>query len=251
LIEALPQNGVAFLNSDDPYVAQFGRDFPGRAFYFGSGPAATLQTTSVTEDEAGVHVSYHWEDQTGTFTLPMIGTHNASNALAALAVAIEAGVDPAKAALALESLKPGDKRGETLQVNDLTILNDCYNSNPEALKSMIRSLASRAIPAGGRRILIAGEMLELGEQGPALHKSCGHAAAEAGLDLVVGVRGNAEHLATAVCSAGVAALFLADAEAAGKWMVENLRKSDLILLKGSRGVKLELALSIYLDHKLN
>ncbi len=94
-------------------------------------------------------------------------------------------------------------------------------------------------------------MLELGAQGPALHTSCGRAAVEAGLDLVVGVRGNAEHLAAAACSSGVSALFLADAEAAGKWMSENLRKGDLVLLKGSRGVKLEQALSIYLDHKSN
>ncbi len=251
LIAALPQNGVAFLNCDDPYVAQFGRNFPGRVFYFGAAPSAVLQTTSVTEDETGVHAAFHWDGQAGAFTLPMVGMHNATNALAAMAVAIEAGVDPFKAALAIESLKPGDKRGETLAVNGVTILNDCYNSNPEALKSMIRSLASRKISSGGRRILVAGEMLELGAQGPALHTSCGRAAVEAGLDLVVGVRGNAEHLAAAACSSGVSALFLADAEAAGKWMSENLRKGDLVLLKGSRGVKLEQALSIYLDHKSN
>jgi UDP-N-acetylmuramoyl-tripeptide--D-alanyl-D-alanine ligase len=234
------------LYCDDPYGAQYGRNCPGRVFYFGAGPTATLQTTSVTEDEAGVHVAFHWDGQRGAFTLPMVGMHNATNALAAMAVAIEAGVDPFKAAQALESLKPGDKRGETLKINGITILNDCYNSNPEALKSMIRSLASRSVPTGGRRILIAGEMLELGAQGPALHASCGRAASEAGLDLVVGVRGNAEHLASAACSAGVSALFLADAEAAGTWMLSNLRAGDIVLLKGSRGVKLERALEVFL-----
>ena len=71
---------------------------------------------------------------------------------------------------------------------------------------MIRTLAAR--PAKGRRILVAGEMLEMGEHGPAFHIACGRAAAEAGLDLVVGVQGNAEHLATAACAGGVPALFL-------------------------------------------
>jgi UDP-N-acetylmuramoyl-tripeptide--D-alanyl-D-alanine ligase len=251
LIAALPQNGVAFLNCDDPYVAQFGRNFPGQVFYFGSGPAAVLQTTSVTEDECGVHVAFHWDGQRCAFTLPMVGMHNATNALAAMAVAIQAGVDPFKAASALESLKPGDKRGETLNIDGVTILNDCYNSNPEALKSMIHSLASRKIQNGGRRILIAGEMLELGEYGPSLHAACGRAAAAAALDLVVGVRGNAEHLAAAACTAGVSALFLPDAAAAGNWMVANLRAGDLALLKASRGVRLEQALTIFLDQKSN
>jgi UDP-N-acetylmuramoyl-tripeptide--D-alanyl-D-alanine ligase len=102
---------------------------------------------------------------------------------------------------------------------------------------MIRTLAAR--PAEGRRILVAGEMLEMGEHGPALHADCGRAAAEAGLDLVAGVQGNAEHLAAAACAGGVASLFLPDAEAAGRWLVQNLRPGDVILVKGSRGVHLE------------
>ncbi len=102
-----------------------------------------------------------------------------------LAVALEAGVDLEAAAVALESLTAGDKRGEVIEVKGATILNDCYNSNPEALRSMIRTLAAR--PAK-RRILVAGEMLEMGEHGPALHAEAGRAAAEAGLDLVVGVQ---------------------------------------------------------------
>jgi UDP-N-acetylmuramoyl-tripeptide--D-alanyl-D-alanine ligase len=158
------------------------------------------------------------------------------NVLAGLAVALEAGVDLEAAAVALQSLTAGDKRGEVIQIAGATILNDCYNSNPEALRSMIRTLAAR--PAK-RRILVAGEMLEMGEHGPALHAEAGRAAAEAGLDLVVGVQGNAGHLAAAACAGGVAALFLPDADAAGHWLRQNLRKGDVVLVKGSRGVHLE------------
>jgi UDP-N-acetylmuramoyl-tripeptide--D-alanyl-D-alanine ligase len=121
------------------------------------------------------------------------------------------------------------------------LLNDSYNSNPEALRSMIRTLASRP---GRRRILIAGEMLELGEHGPALHAASGKAAAEAGIDMVIGVRGNAEHLATAACAGGVPSVFLPDAEAAGRWLKQNLRPGDVVLIKGSRGVHLERAIDI-------
>jgi UDP-N-acetylmuramoyl-tripeptide--D-alanyl-D-alanine ligase len=106
---------------------------------------------------------------------------------------------------------------------------------------MIRTLASQ--PAK-RRVLVAGEMLELGTHAPALHAQCGKAAAEAGLDLVVGVRGNAEHLATAACAAGVEAIFLPDAAAAGQWLKQNMREGDAVLVKGSRGVHLEQAIEI-------
>jgi UDP-N-acetylmuramoyl-tripeptide--D-alanyl-D-alanine ligase len=143
------------------------------------------------------------------------------------------------AAAVLETLTAGDKRGEVLTIKGATILNDCYNSNPEALRSMIHTLAAR--PAK-RRILVAGEMLEMGEQSPALHAACGRAAAEAGMDVVVGVGGNAEHLAAAACKGGVAALFLPDAEAAGRWLKLNLRTGDVVLVKGSRGVHLERAI---------
>jgi len=238
LVESLPASGVAFLNCDDAYVSQFGRDFAGRAVYFGRGPCADPQIEDVEEDEGGLRIRYRAGDSERRLALRLLGGHNALNAMAALAVAREAGVDVEAAEAALETLTPGDKRGETLAIAGATILNDSYNSNPEALRSMIRTLAAR--PAQ-RRILVAGEMLELGEYGPRLHAECGRAAAEAGLDMVVGVRGNAEHLAAAACAGGVASLFLPDAEAAGRWLAENLRTGDVVLVKGSRGVRLERA----------
>jgi UDP-N-acetylmuramoyl-tripeptide--D-alanyl-D-alanine ligase len=239
LVAALPANGVAFLNCDDPYVSQFGRDFPGHAVYFGAGPCADPQFLSANEDLAGLHVRFRAGEQEGELTLHLLGEHNASNALAGLAVALEAGVGLDDAIAALESLTAGDNRGQAMEMGGVTILNDSYNSNPEALRSMIRTLAAR--PAR-RRILVAGEMLEQGEHGPALHAACGRAAAEAGLDLVAGVGGNAVHLAAAACAGGVTALFLPDAEAAGRWLRQTLRPGDVVLVKGSRGVHMERAI---------
>jgi UDP-N-acetylmuramoyl-tripeptide--D-alanyl-D-alanine ligase len=239
LVAALPVTGVAFLNCDDPYVSQFGRDFPGRVVYFGAGPCADPQFLDGTEDLSGLHLKFRAGKRKGELTLKLLGVHNASNALAGLAVALEAGVDLDDAVAALASLTAGDKRGQVIEIDGATILNDSYNSNPEALRSMIRTLAAR--PAA-RRILVAGEMLELGEQGPALHSACGRAAAEAGLDLVAGVQGNSEHLAAAACSGGVASLFLQDAEAAGRWLKQTMQPGDVVLVKGSRGVHLERAI---------
>jgi UDP-N-acetylmuramoyl-tripeptide--D-alanyl-D-alanine ligase len=241
LVAALPANGVAFLNGDDVYVSQFGRDFPGRAVYFGANPCADPRILETAEDLDGVHVRYRAGQLEGSLTLRLLGAHNAQNALAGLAVALEAGVPLQGAVAALEALTAGDKRGQVIELRGATILNDSYNSNPEALRSMIHTLAAR--PAT-RRILVAGEMLELGEHGPALHTACGHTAAEARLDLVAGVQGNAAFLAEAACAGGVASLFLPSAEAAGHWLVQNLRAGDAVLVKGSRGVHLERAIEI-------
>lgn len=254
LIAGLPANGIAFLNCDDAYAAQFGRDFPGRVVYFGSGPVANPQILSADEDLHGLHIRFRTHgrgisaqspaaassERESNFTLNMLGAHNALNAMAGLAVALEAGVDLDNAVKALAKLEAGDKRGQVLEIAGATILNDCYNSNPEALRSMIRTLAAR--PAQGRRILVAGEMLEMGDHSPELHIACGRAAAEAGLDLVIAVQGNAEHLATAACAGGVPAVFLRDAETAGEWLAQNLRSGDVVLVKGSRGVHLERAI---------
>jgi UDP-N-acetylmuramoyl-tripeptide--D-alanyl-D-alanine ligase len=245
LVAALPANGVAFLNCSDPYVSQFGRDFQGRVVYFGDGPCANPQILETTEDTAGLHLRYRAGDHEGAFTLRLLGAHNASNAMAGLAVALEAGVELNAAVSALESLTPGSKRGEIIEIAGATILNDSYNSNPEALRSMIHTLAAR--PAQ-RRILVAGEMLELGEHAQSLHAASGQAAAAAHLDLVVGVRGNAQHLAAAACWGGVASIFLPDAQAAGEWLSSNLQPGDVVLIKGSRGVQLERAIETLKNH---
>ena len=239
LVAALPANGAAFLNCSDAYVSQFGRDFAGRAVYFGFGPCANPQILSASEDEQGLHVHFRAGEREGAFTLQMLGAHNAANAIAGLAVALEAGVDLDAAVAAISQLTAGDKRGQLIDLGGAAVLNDSYNSNPEALQSMIRTLASR--PAT-RRILVAGEMLELGELGPSLHTACGRAAAHAELDVVIGVQGNAKFIAEEACAGGVAALFLPDADAAGHWMARNLHEGDVVLVKGSRGVHLERAI---------
>jgi UDP-N-acetylmuramoyl-tripeptide--D-alanyl-D-alanine ligase len=239
LVEALPPTGVAFLNCDDRYVGQFGRDFAGKVVYFGAGPCADPQIVSIDEED-GLRVEVQSAGIEARLRLPLLGRHNASNAVAAIAVAREAGVPLKDAVVALEKVTAGDRRGEILSIAGATIINDSYNSNPEALKSMILALAARP---SLRRILVAGEMLELGDHAEALHTGCGEAAAVAGIDVVVGVRGNAEHLVLAAAELGVRAVFVADSAAAGEWLVRNLRPGDAVLVKGSRGVRLEQAIA--------
>jgi UDP-N-acetylmuramoyl-tripeptide--D-alanyl-D-alanine ligase len=240
LIEALPRHGVAILNCDDPYVGQFGRDFRGKVIYFGRGPCADPRVESVESRGAeGLSLQVRAREQHCRLHLHLPGTHNAANALAAIAVGVEAGIPLIDCCRALEALRPEDKRGQVIALRGATILNDAYNSNPEALQSMIATLAS--MPAQ-RRILVAGEMLELGSDAPALHAACGKAAAHAGINIVLGVRGLAQHIVDAARAVGTESLFLETPEAAGAWLREHLQPGDAVLLKASRGVRLERAL---------
>ena len=138
-------------------------------------------------------------------------------------------------------MRAGDKRGEVLEWHGATLINDCYNSNPAALNAMVDALM--AIP-GERHIVVAGEMLELGPEAEALHAACGQRMAEHGVDAVLGVRGAAEAMVNAAKAGGVEAFFVASPEEAGEWLVANVRAGDVVLLKASRGVRLERALTV-------
>jgi UDP-N-acetylmuramoyl-tripeptide--D-alanyl-D-alanine ligase len=169
----------------------------------------------------------------------MLGRHNVPNALAAIAVGLRSGIGLAECAAAASELRAGDKRGEVLEWRGAKLINDCYNSNPKALDAMVDALM--AMPAE-RHIVVAGEMLELGPEADSLHAACGLRMAERGVGMVVGVRGAAKALAGAAQEGGAEALFVASADEAGEWMKANVKGGDAVLLKGSRGVRLERAL---------
>src|SRR5208282_6440200 len=112
---------------------------------------------------------------------PLLGKHNVSNVLAAAAIALEHGITPSEIAAVLPSLQAADKRGQVVQLGNITVLYDCYNSSPKALSAAVDTLA--AMPAR-RRIVVAGEMLELGATGEQLHRECGRYMAGSKVDFV-------------------------------------------------------------------
>jgi len=240
LIESLPAAGHAYLNADDPYVSQFGRDFHGRVTLYGvTHPAEWRAAEIVERGVLGSDFVLHGPQGQIPARLPLPGRHNVMNALAGVAVAWAHGVTLEECAAALATLTPGDKRGEVLEVEGAILVNDCYNSNPQALDSMVCALGQT--PAT-RRIVLAGEMLELGPEAARLHHQCGSNMAEHGVSIVIGVRGNATHIVEGARQAGVASEFVDTPEEAGRWLALNLRPGDAVLLKASRGVGLERAL---------
>ena len=240
LIASLPRMGTAILNSDDEYVRQFGRDFAGKSIYFGTGKLADPRAESITPMGAeGTRFTVVAEGQRAEVNLRLMGEHNVRNALAGVAVGFASGIPLKECAAALEKLEPPDKRGQTLQICGATLINDSYNSNPQALRAMVDTLLT--LPAK-RTIVVAGEMLELGPDGSRLHRECGEYMGTRGINLVVGVRGQAASIVEGAKAAGGEAIFVSAPEEAGAWLRENLRAGDAVLLKASRGVRLERAL---------
>jgi UDP-N-acetylmuramoyl-tripeptide--D-alanyl-D-alanine ligase len=241
LVESLPADGLAFLNYDDPYVAAFGRGMGDHAVFYGEGEGATVRATGITEiGVEGVVFNVLTQAERGSVQLRVLGRHNVYNALAAIAVGLRSGMTLTECCDAVGNLRAGDRRGELLAWRGATLINDSYNSNPRALDAMVDALL--AIPAT-RHIVVAGEMLELGPEGEALHRACGLRMAQRGVSIVIGVRGLAASLVDGAQSGGCEAIFFATPEEAGDWIEANASLADAILLKASRGVKLERALT--------
>jgi UDP-N-acetylmuramoyl-tripeptide--D-alanyl-D-alanine ligase len=240
LVESLPANGTALLNADDEYVSQFGRDFKGKVVMYGTRPTADVRAEKIrSKGREGTEFEVVIGSVREVARLPLVGEHNVLNALAAVAVGLERGMKPSVAVAALATLAPADKRGEVLQLGNITAINDCYNSNPKALEAMVDALAAMAAK---RRIVVAGEMLELGPAGEELHRQAGRHIAEKKIDVVLGVHGLAQAMVESARGAGICAEFVASSEEAGEWLAREARDGDLVLLKASRGVKLEKAL---------
>jgi UDP-N-acetylmuramoyl-tripeptide--D-alanyl-D-alanine ligase len=244
LIENLAWPGAtAVLNADDERVARFGVVARGNMIWFGTKARAQFRAEAI--EERGVEGSaFELVSPSGRarLELPLIGRHNVMNALAALAAASVWGIGAAEAQAVFPKLVPADKRGEVVRFqNGLTVINDSYNSSPAALNALAELLA--ATPGYRRRILATGEMLELGASAPELHRDCGKLAGSLKeIDWIVGVHGDAAELIRAAINAGHAAeraKFFEDSDDAAKFLAEFVAGGDLLLLKGSRGVKME------------
>jgi UDP-N-acetylmuramoyl-tripeptide--D-alanyl-D-alanine ligase len=243
LIEALPRDGVAFLNADDPRVLGFRGAHAGRTVTFGFSEGADVRAEGARFHDGGSHFRVQGVD----FETSQPGRHAVMNLLAAIAVAGEFGIAPERLRDAVRGFRTSGMRGVRLERNGVAVWNDCYNSNPEAAESMIDVLCET--PAA-RRIAVLGEMRELGQAAGELHRRVGRYAAARGVDLLIGVQGEARAMVEAAREAGLgpgAALYFEDAAEAGGFARQAARPGDAALFKGSRGVRMERALEKFLE----
>ncbi|MDQ3667341.1 MAG: UDP-N-acetylmuramoyl-tripeptide--D-alanyl-D-alanine ligase [Acidobacteriota bacterium] len=238
LIEGLKPGGTAVLNADDEWVIRMRDKHHGSTITFGIDHASDVTATEIETEHLG-RVKFRLQTPLGEApaVLPMSGRHNLMNALAAAAVATCLQIPPQPIAAALRQVQPPGMRGETLDfAGGFTVVDDSYNSNPRSLISMVRTIAE-AGEARKRRIVIAGEMLELGAEAARLHREAGAEIARTGIDVLWGVRGLAAEIIVGARAAGLTATrFFDSSQEAASALLDEVTEGDLILVKGSRGV---------------
>ena len=244
LIEGLNgHDSTAVLNADDPRVAAFGAFAPGRVVTYGIDAPAFFSAAAI-EDRGALGSAFDYVSPEGRvrLELPVPGRHAIYNALAALAAASVWNIGAAEAQSVFRTLRVPAMRGELLRFsNGAALINDSYNSSPAALHAMVAVLA--ATPNFQRRILAAGEMRELGASSPMLHREAGIFTAKTGkVDWVIGVEGDAQEIVEGAVSAGIPRAqtqFFPSSEDAARFLEELIAPGDVLLVKGSRGVKME------------
>ena len=234
---------VAVLNADDARVAAMAEMAPGRVIFYGVEKPAEF-TAEEIEDRGALGSSFTLvcRGKRTKFEMPLPGRHVVSNALAALAAASVWNIGAAQAQGVIRRLRAPAMRGELIRfTNGFALINDSYNSSPAALQAMMSLLA--ATPGFHRKILAAGEMRELGLSSPQLHREGGEFAAKTGkIDYVIGVQGDAAQIVEGAVAAGMPRArtrFFATPAEAGAFLAGFVRPDDLLLVKGSRSVRME------------
>jgi UDP-N-acetylmuramoyl-tripeptide--D-alanyl-D-alanine ligase len=251
LVEALPDDGTAVLNADDPRVIGMAPRTQARVLRTGRGADADVRATGVSLDESARPLfTLVAGGEEHPVALQVVGEHQVANALSAAGAALAAGMAPAAVAAALSAAGPRSRwRMEVGHRSDgVTVVNDAYNANPESMRAALAALAG--LP-GTRRIAVLGAMAELGPDADAEHRRLGADAVAAGVDVVLAVGPDAVGIAEAAAAAGLRAgeesMHVPDRAAASELLAEELRPGDVVLVKASRSYGLELLAADLLD----
>ena len=234
IVEALSPDGTAVLNADDARVAAMASLTSARVLTFGEAGEVVLDEVRLDEDGEPVFTLSH-EGVSVEVHVPQIGAHHASNAAAAATTALALGLDlPVVAERLDHALARSPMRMERHVRDDgLVVIDDAYNANPESMAAALHALAG---VGGHRTIAILGEMLELGDGSHDAHVEVGRLAAELGVDRVVAVGSGAAGIAEGAGDLGTA---VADVDEALGELSAWLAPTDVVLVKASRGVRLE------------
>jgi UDP-N-acetylmuramoyl-tripeptide--D-alanyl-D-alanine ligase len=243
IVEALGPQGVAVLNADDPLVARMADRTRGQVVTFGAGPAAQVRAADlVLDDRARPGFTLRTPAGDAPVQMAMVGEHMAANAVAAAAVAWHFGMPPGRIAELLSAATPRSqwRMQVTTSPGGVTVVNDAYNANPESMRAALRALA--AMRRAGRTFAVLGEMRELGDQSISEHDGVGRLAVRLDISKTIAVGQGARPLYLGAAQEGSwndEAVWVADAAAAIELLGGLLRPGDVVLVKASRSVGLE------------
>ena len=235
ILEYLDKNAKVILNADDVLLNRLKIDL--KIVKFGLSKNSDFYPEKLSIEPDGINFRLNGKHE---INLGVVGRHNVYNALAAIAASWDFGVAIDEMKDALKEFKVPSMRMEVKRVGDIKIINDSYNSNPMSMKQAIEAL--RDITTKGRKILVAGDMLELGNLSGRFHHLVGRQAAESGIDLIIAVGKLAEHIARGAQEAGMnqKKIKMCNLTKEACDVVPNLiKEGDTILVKGSRAMKME------------
>ncbi|HEY2933739.1 MAG TPA: UDP-N-acetylmuramoyl-tripeptide--D-alanyl-D-alanine ligase [Acidobacteriota bacterium] len=242
LAEYLESRGTWVYNADDPLLSSKAAAFKGKKIAFGTQSSSEIQAQNIRIPES-VRTSFVLlaGGSRREVVLPMAGRYFVYNFLAAAAVAFWMGLTVDEIASVAPSLSPVPMRGQIIRIsNSATLIDDSYNSNPAALREVAASAATLA--GFRRRIAVLGEMLELGKESPRFHYEAGLELARLGFDWIIGVRGNAAAILEGAKQGGVPesqTRYFESSEQAAEFTAQLCRTGDLLLVKGSRGIRMD------------
>jgi len=242
LLQGLGPGGTAVLNADDRYFGMLRALHPGRTVSFGMGERADVRATEIEQQQDGTALTVHAGGATARVRISTVGRHNVSNALAAAAAATVLGVPLDMVRAGLEDFRPVAMRSELRVVRGMRVLADCYNANPASVRAALETLSALG---GERSVAVLGDMLELGEAAVEAHREVGRTAAGLRIGALIAVGPLGRHIAEGARSAGMAGDRVREADTPSQAAVllrGIARAGDAVLMKGSRGMKMETVL---------
>jgi UDP-N-acetylmuramoyl-tripeptide--D-alanyl-D-alanine ligase len=238
LLENMPPPRTAVLNADDEFLAQRIKEGKEKTVSFGINNEADFRATDLAASNEG-YVTFKVNGQLD-INLGLLGEHNVYNALAAFAVGTLMGAEQARIKQSLERYRPPELRMELIQFDGIKVINDSYNANPVSMANALRTL--KQMKNEGRKIAVLGDMLELGEKTEHYHSELGRAVAESGIDLLLTVGKHSSAIGDGAQGCGMnpeKIIAFDDNQKVSAYLTENLKAGDLVLIKGSRKMKLE------------
>jgi UDP-N-acetylmuramoyl-tripeptide--D-alanyl-D-alanine ligase len=236
----MQSDGTAVLNADDRYFKILRSKYSGRVLSFGIEQAADVRASDIRLVRDVTDTTLHAGGRSVLVRLRTVGRHNVYNALAAAAAALATDVPLETVKFGLEEFRPVAMRSELRDVKGRTVLADYCNANPDSMRAALETLAS--LTTGTRTIAVLGDMLELGDTAAESHRAIGAAAAKLGIDLMITVGPLAKHIAEGAVAAGMARDRVLEAETTSRGaalLKDRSRPGDTVLVKGSRGMKME------------
>lgn len=240
LLERIPPEGFAVLHGNSPHIREQAARCRGRVIFFGEGDGMDLSAREIRPEGGGNRFTAVTPAGERELFVPLPGRHSVINSLAAVAVGLACGLDFDSIARGLLTAELSAMRLETLEVRGIKVINDTYNANPLSTKAALQALGE--VAAGGRKVAVLGDMLELGERAESGHREVGEAAARLDVEYLVAVGALAEFIALGARDGGIpeerVRHFRTNMEAL-KFLEKVLQSGDVVLVKGSRGMRME------------